>query len=154
MTRPLVDHRCELAEGPVWHAERGALWWVDIPKGQVHRVMPWSEDLVTIELGTMVGAVALRERGGLVAAVADGFLLLDDDGQVERRIPVAEPDGNRFNDGKVDERGRFWAGTMALDESPGRGALYRLDPDGSVTQMLDGVGLSNGLDWSLDGRTL
>ena len=154
MTRPLLEHRCELAEGPVWDADRRALWWIDIPNGHVHRVTPGTDDLVTLELGTMVGAVALREHGGLVAAVAEGFLLLDENGDVERRIPVAEPEGNRFNDGKVDPRGRFWAGTMAMDESPGRGALYRLDADGSVTKLLDGVGLSNGLDWSLDGRTL
>jgi sugar lactone lactonase YvrE len=154
VTRPLLDHRCDLAEGPVWDAGRGALWWVDIPKGHVHRLAPATDDLATLELGTMVGAVALREGGGLVAAVADGFLLLRESGEVERRIPVAEPAGNRFNDGKVDAHGRFWAGTMALDETPGRGALYRLDPDGSVTRLLDGVGLSNGVDWSLDGRTL
>jgi sugar lactone lactonase YvrE len=154
VTRPLLDHRCDLAEGPVWDAGRGALWWVDIPKGHVHRLTPGGDDLVTLELGTMVGAVALREGGGLVAAVADGFLLLGESGEVERRIPVVEPAGNRFNDGKVDPRGRFWAGTMAIDETPGRGALYRLDPDGAVTQLVDGIGLSNGLDWSLDGRTL
>jgi sugar lactone lactonase YvrE len=154
VTRPLLEHRCELAEGPVWDADRGALWWIDVPNGHVHRVTPGSDDLVTFKLESMVGAVALREGGGLVAAVADGFLLLDENGVIERRIPVAEPQGNRFNDGNADEHGRFWAGTMALDETPGRGALYRLDPDGSVTQVLDGVGLSNGLDWSLDGRTL
>ena len=154
MIRPLLEHRCELAEGPVWDAVRGALWWIDVLNGHVHRVTPGGDDLVTIELESTVGAVALREGGGLVAAVADGFLLLDDHGEVERRIPVEEPEGNRFNDGKVDAKGRFWAGTMALDETPARGALYRLDPDVSVTQMLDGVGLSNGLDWSLDGRTM
>jgi sugar lactone lactonase YvrE len=154
VTRPLLDHRCDLAEGPVWDAARGALWWIDIPRGHVHRLTLGADDLVTLELGTTVGAVALRDGGGLVAAVADGFLLLGESGEVERRIPVAEPAGNRFNDGKVDARGRFWAGTMAIDETPGRGALYRLDPDGSVTQLLDGVGLSNGVDWSPDGRTL
>jgi sugar lactone lactonase YvrE len=154
VTRPILEHRCELAEGPVWEAERGALWWIDIPAGQVHTHTQGSDELATLELGTPVGAVALRARGGLVAAVADGFLLLGAD-EVELRIPVeADVPGNRFNDGKVDPQGRFWAGTMAMDETPGQGALYRLDPDYVVTKHLDAVGLSNGIDWSLDGRTM
>ena len=154
MTRPLLEHRCELAEGPVWDVDRRALWWVDIPAGHIHRHTLGTDDLATLELDGMVGAVALRAKSGLVAAVADGFLLLDDEGEVERRIAVEDDrPGNRFNDGTVDARGRFWAGTMAMDETPGRGALYRLDPDGSVEQLLDGVGLSNGLDWSPDQQT-
>jgi sugar lactone lactonase YvrE len=59
-----------------------------------------------------------------------------------------------MNDGKCDAAGRFWAGTMALDERGGAGALYRLDPDGHVETMIDGVTISNGLDWSDDGRLM
>lgn len=150
----MLDHRCELAEGPVWDTERGALWWVDIPAGHVHRRTLDTGDFSTMELEPPVGAVALRAAGGLVAAVAKGFLLIGESGDVERRIEVeADLPGNRFNDGKVDARGRFWAGTMAMDETPGRGSLYRLDADGTATPVLDGVGMSNGLDWSPDNRS-
>jgi sugar lactone lactonase YvrE len=155
VVRPLLDHRSELAEGPVWDASDGSLLWVDIPAGEVHRHVLGTDEVATISLGVAVGAVCLRAAGGLVAATARGFSFLDRDGELEREIPVeADLPGNRMNDGKADPQGRFWAGTMALDESPGAGALYRLDPDGSVERILTGVGLSNGLDWSADGATL
>lgn len=66
----------------------------------------------------------------------------------------AERDGMRMNDGKHDPAGRFWAGTVADDEAPGAGAVYRLDPDGSVTRYIQGATISNGIDWSLDARTM
>jgi sugar lactone lactonase YvrE len=89
-----------------------------------------------------------------VAALADGFWAVAEDGAASRLADVQSdrPD-LRFNDGKCDPQGRFWAGTMARDHRPGAGALYRLDPDLSVHLMVDGVAISNGLDWSLDGRT-
>ncbi len=153
-TRPLLPHRCELGEGPVWDEASGSLLWVDIPVGEIHRHAPGTDDVHTVALGVAVGAVCPRADGGLVAATARGFLLLGPGGQAEREIPVeADLAGNRMNDAKADSAGRLWAGTMALDESPGAGALYRLDPDGSVERILAGVGLSNGLDWSPDGST-
>ena len=66
----------------------------------------------------------------------------------------ADRPGNRMNDGACDGAGRFWAGTMAIDERPGAGALYRLDPDLTVHTMLTGVSISNGIDWSLDDRRM
>jgi sugar lactone lactonase YvrE len=60
----------------------------------------------------------------------------------------------RMNDGKCDPQGRFWAGSMAFSGAPGRGALYRLDPDLTVTRVLDRCTISNGLDWSDDGGRL
>ena len=63
------------------------------------------------------------------------------------------PADARFNDGACDPAGRFWAGTVTVDVRPGAGALYRLDPDCSVSLVLDGVTESNGLAWSLDGGT-
>ena len=62
--------------------------------------------------------------------------------------------GQRMNDGACDAAGRFWAGTMCMQERPGLGSLYRLDPDGSSHRILTGVGISNGIDWSLDGATM
>jgi sugar lactone lactonase YvrE len=101
-----------------------------------------------------VGAVAPRALGGYVAALQDGFWVVGV-GEPEpiARIPEARP-GLRFNDGKCDPAGRFWAGTMAYDERPGAGSLYRLEPDARVTRVLDDVGISNGLAWSPDGGTM
>jgi len=104
----------------------------------------------------MVGAAALTAAGDLVLAVRDGFARLDLDSGKVRAIADVEADlpDQRMNDGKCDPAGRFWAGTMALDKRPGAGALYRLDPDGRVHRILDGVSISNGLDWSDDGRLM
>ncbi len=152
----VLDPKAELGEGPVWDARASCLWFVDILRGRVHRFDPATQALATYEVGCMVGAVAPTEAGDLVLAVHDGFARLDlATGQV-RMIAEVEADrpDQRMNDGKCDAAGRFWAGTMALDERAGAGALYRLDPDGRARPMLHHVSISNGLDWSDDGRLM
>jgi len=146
----------QAAEGPVWDHLQGELLWVDIPAGLIHRWRPGSTAVSTTAVGQPVGAVALRRTGGLVAAVRDGFALVDEDsGKVELRCPVEiDRAENRMNDGKCDSAGRFWAGTMAEDMSPGVGGLYRLDADMTVTSVLTGVSVSNGIAWSTDDRTM
>jgi sugar lactone lactonase YvrE len=102
-----------------------------------------------------VGAAVARKDGrGLALALRDGFGFLDEtSGQVQLVAAVeADVSSNRMNDGKCDPRGRFWAGTMGFNEGRGVGALYRMDPDLSVHQMVTDVSVSNGLDWTDDGR--
>jgi sugar lactone lactonase YvrE len=152
-----LEARAEVGEGPLWDDRDGVLWWVDIMRGHVHRFDPDTGQDRVFEIGQPVGAVALRRSGGgLVLAVKDGFVSLDPvQGSVDRLADVEKDrPGNRMNDGYCDPQGRFWAGTMAIDEEPAKGALYRLDPDRSVTRMLVGVGISNGIDWSPDGGTM
>jgi sugar lactone lactonase YvrE len=151
------DARAELGEGPLWDDRRGVLWWVDIMAGHVHRFDPRTGHDEVFEVGQPVGTVGLRVADEqLVLAVRDGFALLDPATRAVRPLALVEIDqpGNRMNDGYCDARGRFWAGTMAMDERSRGGGLYRLDPSGQVTRMLDGVGISNGINWSLDGRTM
>jgi sugar lactone lactonase YvrE len=152
----LVDARAALGEGPVWDEREGVLWWVDIMGRSVHRTEPTSGRDEAIAVGQFVGSIALRESGGLVVAVSEGFLSLDPrTGTTELLAPVESSDPTtRMNDGKVDPAGRFWAGTMGVDHRTGAGTLYRLDTDRHVTPMVPGVTISNGLDWSLDGRTM
>jgi sugar lactone lactonase YvrE len=144
----------ELGEGPVWDSESGRLVWVDIYRGAIHRFDPVTGlDRETV-VSQPVGAVALRAGGGLVVAAADGFALLDD-GDLSFVEPRVCPDPTiRMNDGKVDPAGRFWAGSMADDETPGAGALFRLATDLSVDKVLSGMTIPNGLDWSPDGTTM
>ena len=154
----VLDARAELGEGPVWDGTAEELLWVDILGRRVHRYRPADGSSRTFETPSPVGAVATRSNGGLVLALEDGFWLQDpgDGSGGLRRLAEVESDvpGNRMNDGKVDPRGRFWAGTMAYDGRPGAGSLYRLDPDGQVTRVLDGVTTSNGLGWSPDRRVM
>jgi sugar lactone lactonase YvrE len=143
-------------EGPVWNAADRRLDWTDLGAGVLHRFDPLSGKDDCIHLGSPLGCFAPRAQGGHVVAVEQGFALLQPDGSLELVAPLPQsPTARvRFNDGKVDPQGRFWAGTMAYSVAAGAGDLYRLDPDLSVTRVLRGVTISNGLDWSSDGRTL
>jgi sugar lactone lactonase YvrE len=141
----------ELGEGPHWDPRSEALYWVDVPAGLVYR-RDDDGTLTSWDAGEPVGAAVPRASGGLVLTARDGFLALDTEtGTVTPLAPVeADRPDTRMNDGSCDRAGRFYAGTMAADESPGAGSLYRLDPDLRLTRLFDGVGISNGIGWSPD----
>lgn len=150
-----VDAHAQLGEGPVWDDRAGLLYWLDIRGARLHLHDPAGAADRTVELGVQAGALVLTEAGGLLLAVPDGFAELDPAGGKLRQVAEVRHPGPaaRFNDGKCDPAGRFWAGTMAYDETPGAAFLHRLDPDFSVHQVLSGITVSNGLGWSPDGRT-
>ena len=143
--------RAALGEGPCWEPAEGALYWTDIPAHRVHRLAADGTH-TSWDAGQPVGAIVPRAGGGMALAAKDGFwALAPGSGQLTLIAHVeADVPGNRMNDGACDRAGRFFAGTMAEDESPGAGALYRLGPDHVVTPVLAGVGISNGIGWSLD----
>jgi sugar lactone lactonase YvrE len=150
----VVAAGAELGEGPMWDARSGRIAWVDILDRRIHLTDPVTGATESIETPFHVGAIAPRANGGFIAALQDGFWVMGD-GPARRiaSVPEARP-SVRFNDGKCDPVGRFWAGTMAYDQARGAGALYRLDAEGRPTLVIDGVTISNGLDWSLDGGTM
>jgi sugar lactone lactonase YvrE len=148
-----------LSEGPRWNERRQELLWVDILGCGFHRATltaDGSPDQVsTMALDRHVGAVAPVTGGGYVLAAGQGFLFVDEDGSVgELAQPEAGRVSVRMNDGACDSQGRFWAGTMAYDESPGAGTLYRLELDGRCSTVLTGLTISNGIGWSPDGGTM
>ncbi len=154
--RVAVPAAAELGERPVWDRDLGCMIWVDIPTGRLHRHRPGGDDEVdevVVDLEVTIGAAAPRRDGGYVLAAGDGFRLVGNDGReiADPVRPTGIAPGVRFNDGACDPAGRFWAGTVASDRRAGAGALYRLDPDGTVSVMLEGVTESNGLGWSTDG---
>jgi len=156
---PCCEWTAELGEGPRWDASRGELLWVDILGCELHRGVVEPDRVRRIgghRIDRHLGAVAPVAGGGWVVAAGTGFGLLGEDGVlVELEQPEAGADGRtRMNDGACDPQGRFWAGSMAYDETPGAGALYRLDADGSMQLMVPGATVSNGLGWSPDGRTM
>jgi sugar lactone lactonase YvrE len=154
--QPAAAVNAQLGEGPVWDPIAACLFFVDILRGRVHRFDVATSALDSYEVGQPVGAIALTDRDDLMLAVRDGFARLDlATGRVTHVADVeADRPDRRMNDGKCDPAGRFWAGTMALDERSHAGALYRLDADHHVDRMLDRVTISNGLDWSADGRMM
>lgn len=149
-----IPTTCFLGEGPVWSAQDKRLHWIDILAPSILSGDPATGEFTSQAMPELIGAVVPRRRGGLIAAMQTGFKAVDPDtGAV---TPIANPEldkpGNRFNDGKCDRRGRFWAATMAINTLPGEGSLYRLDADGRVTRMDSGFHVSNGLGWSPDNR--
>jgi len=152
----VLDAHAALGEGPVWDAEQRRLVWLDILPGLVHRFDPATGGDDVFRAGKPVGSAGLRRGGGLVLAVEDGFALLDPAWQRLDQVAVIAHPGPpaRFNDGKCDPAGRFLAGTMAYDQTPGAGSVHRLSQDLTVTRLLDGVTISNGLAWTADGATL
>src|ERR687889_656408 len=102
-------------------------------------------------VGSVAAAIRPRRRGGAVIGVERGFALEDADGTLTHLGELWTDDSVRMNEGGCDPDGRFYCGSMAYDQRPGAGALYRLDPDGSVRVVLEGVTISNGLEWSPDG---
>ena len=147
--------QADLGEGPWWDAHAGELLWVDLLVGEIHRFNPLSGTDVSFGVRQPVGMVARRRSGGLVCAVREGVMFVERDGSAAQL--VADVEGAlqhlRMNDGACDPAGRLWAGTMAVDLSPSQGSLYRIEPDLQVTAVRSGVSISNGLDWSPDGRT-
>jgi sugar lactone lactonase YvrE len=132
--------------------------WVETFDGRVNWLGLDGTAGETVDIGRRVGAAVPAAAGGLVLATDEGFASLDADGTYSP-IAAVEPAGDDWfmNDGKCDARGRFWAGTVGIRAdglaADGAGALYRLEPDGEPKRVLDGVSLSNGMDWSPDGRT-
>lgn len=152
-----------VGEGPVVDQRTGELLWVDIPAGVLSRSplarpgsAPRSASVVA-RAGMSLGAVAVRDRGGYVAAVGAGLGVIGADGAVDGGLaltvvhPVLPEPDRRMNDAKCDPAGRFWAGSTTLGFPPGGGALHCWDPDGGVRTALRGLDLPNGLGWSPDG---
>lgn len=150
--------QAQLGEGARWDARRDEMLAVDILAGRVYRALVRDDGALE-----RVRAYQLPETVGMIAPVEgdDGWLLgegrsfvyLALDG-TQRTIAEVSPAGTRMNDGACDPKGRFWGGTLADDHHEGGGALYRLERDGRVELMLDGLTISNGVGWSPDGLTM
>ena len=153
----VLDAKAALGECPRWSARQKVLYWVDIARQELHRFDPATGQDTKRAFDQPVACFAERRGGGFVLAMRDGFWLLDEfDGeprpvhpQVEAHLPE-----NRFNDGRCDPMGRFWAGTMDGTKKASNGTLWRLDPDLGIHRAASGTLTSNGLAFSPDGRTM
>ena len=158
----MVDVQCVweepaiLGEGPLWVAKENAVYWVDIVSKKVHCYGVADDARRTWAFETVVTSLAERRQGGLVGTVRDGFAFIDlENGTFEPiAMPEADMPQNRFNDGKVDENGRYWAGSMDDGEKSETGSLYRLDGDLSLHKMDENYSITNGPAFSVDGKTL
>lgn len=148
------DTRDRLGECPLWDVRDQSLYWIDSKGRRVRRLCrgeyrEWSTP-------SDVGSIALTRRGRIVLSLEDGFHLLDPASGATRQLAEVrhKAPAMRMNDGRTDRQGRFVAGSMVLGRHDKDGAFYRLDRDGSATQLFDGIALANATCFSPDGRTL
>ena len=151
----VADVKAVLGEGPVWVEREQALFWVDIKGRKLFRLGA-DGALDRRDTPMRVGSIVPRDSGGFIAGTERGIAAVElDAGRFDIVTnPDADQPGNRFNDGKVDRQGRFWAGTMDDGERAATGTLYRLDPDLRVTAVDEGYRVTNGPAFSPDGRTM
>lgn len=146
----------ETGEGPVWDADSRRLWWTDIPGKCLHRLDPATGAHRRFEMPGRVGCFALRQGGGLVLAMENGFATWDPESGALQKL--VEPERglahHRFNDGRCDRRGRFLAGSMNMARSGPTGQLWRHDADGKTTRLAGDVTIANGLAFSPDNKTM
>ncbi|MDN4641143.1 SMP-30/gluconolactonase/LRE family protein [Agreia sp. PsM10] len=136
-------------EGAFWDSRAEVFRYVDMLAGDVI-TDPAGEQSRT-HIGEVAALIRRRTRGGYVVADERGFVLLDDELQLQQRVPVFGDMSVRMNEGACDSAGRLFCGSMAYDTRPGAGSLYRLDPDLSVHVVLENVTVPNGLVWMRDG---
>jgi sugar lactone lactonase YvrE len=147
----ITDSVAYHGEGPVWSARWGGLRWVDMLAGDVLSL--GSDGAIgRRHVDRVVAAIRPRRSGGAVFGIERGFALEDAAGTIVALEPLWSHDRTRMNEGGCDPDGRFYCGSMAYDRTPGAAAVYRLDLDGSVHVVVEGVTISNGLEWSPDGE--
>ena len=153
----VLDLHLELGEAPIWDAETRALVFVDCLQGTIYRFQPDPGTLATIQVfdKPKIGAAIPRRTGGYAVSSTEGLLAVEPDGQRSLLVPVErDRPFQRLNDAKCDSRGRLVTGTFSVKFERGLGALYRIDPDLSVSRLQTGVSISNGIGWSPDETIL
>lgn len=153
----VLPWNADVGESPVWHPGEQRLYWIDIQGKQIHRFNPVTCNNESFALPEIVTCIQLRAQKGVILTLKKNFAFFDPDTQNLEKLAAVEQDlpKNRFNDGKCDPQGRFWAGTMdAKNWKDPSGNLFRMTADRSVSKMQSQVICSNGSGWSPDGRTM
>src|SRR3954452_5785573 len=149
----IADYACHTGEGPLWHPGERRVYWLDIPRGRMFRYEPATGRHEQCFEGATVGGTTLQADGALLLFMARGAVRIWRDGALETVLEEIPDDrDSRFNDVIADPGGRVFCGTMSTQDHPGR--LYRLDPDGRLTPILDGLGTPNGLGFTPDRRQM
>lgn len=151
LDKPTVVCRNVLGESPIWDPDRGKLFWVDIDLGLLYGFRPNTLEVEVHSIGQKVGCVALTKSERLLLATEFGFAFYQPgDPPPQNFCNVIPPgSGNMFNDGKISPDGAFWVGSKG---PAGTSRLYCLDQDLCCTTLIEGLSISNGIDWSQDGR--
>ncbi|MGH7995994.1 MAG: SMP-30/gluconolactonase/LRE family protein [Opitutaceae bacterium] len=152
----VLRRKTMVGESPLWHSGQRRLYWIDVQGRKLHRFDPASGRDESFSLPEPITGLAFRKRGGLLLTLRKSLAFFDPDRRRLDRLARVEPrqPGNRFNDGKCDPGGNFWAGTMnATRWKAPSGHLFRVDPELDVRIRRSNVVCSNGCGWSPDGLT-
>ncbi|SRR5579883_534434 len=149
----IADYQCVTGEGPLWHPDEKCLYWLDIPRGRIFRFDPATGTHEQVFEGDQIGGFTIQANGGLLLFMARGAVKIWRNGALTTVIEeLPDERATRFNDVIADPVGRVFCGTMRTPERLGR--LYRLDPDGRITKLLDGIGTSNGMGFTPDRKRM
>ena len=145
-----------LLEGPHWDVETQRLYIVSIEGEMIYSLDPETKDIVSYPTEGPVGCAVVDETGMIISAEHAGIFKTNPKTREKTFLTQVRTDERmRYNDGKLDPRGRIVVGTMSLGESyPGEAALYVIEKDGNSRVLLPNVTLSNGLAWTEDGETM
>ena len=147
----IADYACEIGENPLWHSMEKKLYWCDIAAGRIFRYDPAPGLHSICYEGRTVGGFTIQADGSLLLFMDRGAISIWNEGMVVEVIPeIPREQSARFNDVIADPRGRVFCGTVSLDDSLGR--LYRLDCDGSLHLLLEGIACSNGMALTADQK--
>jgi sugar lactone lactonase YvrE len=147
----IADYGCVTGEGPLWHPGQQRLYWCDIPRGRLYRYDPATGEHEMCHEGEVLGGFTIQADGALLLFGTRGAVRIWREGELTTVIDeIPEERETRFNDVIADPVGRVFCGTMPTGERLGR--LYRLDPDGTLTRVLEGVGCSNGMGFTPDEK--
>ena len=152
----LLDSRSQLGEGALWNHKTQTFWWVDI-EGMLFNIYdPATSENRSWDMGQRIGTVVPDQQGNAIVALQNGIYRLKlTDGSLELLAKAPYDLARfRFNDGKCDPAGRLWVGSMPMDGSQETAALYRMDHDYTLTRMIEGVTISNGIVWTADHSTM
>lgn len=153
----VADEACVCGEGPIWHRDHQRLYWHDIPRGLLFSYDPENKSHQQVHAGGFIGGTTIEQDGGMLL-LGEGGRVACWDGKAERVLIDRIPDETRFNDVGADPMGRVFGGMMPVDAADGGferlGRLYLLETDGRVRVMDEGIGCANGIDFSMDGRTM
>lgn len=150
-----IPSQCFLGEGPLWIAQLGCFFWVDIEKGNLHRYHLATEKLEIRHFPHRLAVVLEGQIGKLILGLDRKLVRYDWETEVIEELCEVESDLilNRFNDGKVDPKGRIWIGTLSTLFTEGAGSLYRIGPNLTPEVQLKNLTISNGMAWTADQQT-
>jgi len=152
----VIKIKSKLGEGAFWDHHQQQLYWIDIVDKKVYIYDPATEKNRTFDMPSSVGTVVPKSKDEAVIALEDGIYMLNTNtGNITLLSDVeADMPFNRFNDGKCDPNGNFWIGSMHWEQSAPKANLYKVEPNGKATKMLDSVTISNGIVWTGDKKTM